>query len=365
MNPLEHFKDLSDPRKNNPNKLYSVDLILFLTLSAVISGADSWTEVEEFGWEKKDWLKKFVKIPDDRIPSHDTIGDFFSRLKAKDFSSCFLSWTSALTNTLEDVIVSVDGKTLRSSYDKSIGKKAIHMISAWANGTRLVLAQNKVDDKTNEIKAIPDLLSFLELQGALVTIDAMGCQKAIAAQILEQGGDYLLSVKGNQGELLRQIEENFCYNPSADRAQTKEKSHGRLETRICHVMRDLKEIDVKEQWPGLKTIIQIERTRENLSVGTKTTETMYYISSRQMQAEQALESVRSHWGVENQLHYVLDVEFKEDLSRVRKGDADQNLSIIRRIVLNLLKLNNSKGSMNIKRHRAAWSDSFREEILKI
>ena len=150
MNPLEHFKGLPDPRKENPNKLYSVDLIIFLTLSAVISGADSWTEVEEFGWEKKEWLKKFVEVPDERIPSHDTIGDFFSRVKAKDFSSCFVSWTSCLTNTLEDTIVSIDGKTLRSSYDKGIGKKAIHMISAWAGSTRLVLAQNKVDDKTNE-----------------------------------------------------------------------------------------------------------------------------------------------------------------------------------------------------------------------
>lgn len=365
MNPLAYFKDLPDPRKDNPNKLYSVDLIIFLTLSAVISGADSWTEVEEFGWEKKEWLKKFVEISEDRIPSHDTIGDFFSRVKAKDFASCFLSWTSSLTNTLEDVIVSVDGKTLRSSYDKGIGKRAIHMISAWAGSTRLVLAQNKVDDKTNEITAIPDLLSLLELKGAIVTIDAMGCQKEIAAQILEQGADYLLSVKGNQGELLREIGDCFQYNTSSDRAQTEEKSHGRLETRVCRVMADLTEIDVKDQWPGLKTIIQIERTRENLSAKTKTSETMYYISSRQMPAGKALESVRSHWGIENQLHYVLDVEFKEDLSRVRKGDGDQNLSIIRRIALNLLKLNKSKGSMNIKRHKSAWSDSFREEILKI
>lgn len=365
MNLMKQFKGLADPRKDNPNKLYSVELIVFLTLSAVISGADGWTEVEEFGWEKKEWLKKFVEIPHDRIPSHDTIGNFFSRVKAQDFTSCFIAWVSCLAGVLEDEIVAIDGKTIRRSHDKAIGKKAIHMISAWANNTRLVLAQNKVDDKTNEIKAIPDLLDLLELKGALVTIDAMGCQKEIAAQIIDKQADYLLSVKGNQGELLREIEDTFRYNSHSDTAQSHQKEHGRIETRICHVMTDLQEIEVKEQWPGLKSVIKMQRKRTIVSSNTTTTETMYYICSRPLMAQQALASIRSHWGIENQLHYLLDVEFKEDLSRVRKGDADQNLSIIRRIALNLLKLNKSKASINIKRHKAAWNDAFRQEILKI
>lgn len=365
MNPIDQFKSLADPREWNPNKIYSVELLVFITLSAVISGADGWVEIAAFGREKKSWLKKFIEIPDDRTPSHDTLGDFFARVKAKDFSDCFVSWTSSLTNTLADAIVSIDGKTLRSSYDQSVGKKAIHMISAWASSTRLVLAQNMVDDKTNEITAIPDLLSLLELKGALVTIDAMGCQKEIAKQIISQQADYLLSVKGNQAELLRDIQDTFDYNKSAFCGKTEEKSHGRIETRVCNVINDLKEVATRNLWPELKTIIKIERTREILSSDKTTTETMFYISSRLMNANEALYSVRSHWAIENELHYVLDVEFKEDVSRVRTGNAHQNLSVIRRIAINLLKLNKTNASINVKRHKAAWSDEFRQQILKI
>lgn len=364
MNPLEHFKTITDPRSSNPNKIYSVELLIFLTLSAVISGADSWTEVEEFGREKREWLKKFVEVPHDRIPSHDTIGDFFSRIKAQSFSDCFLSWTSSITGLLTDSIISIDGKTLRGSHNVATGKKAIHMISAWSGNMRLVLAQSKVDSKTNEIKAIPDLLELLELRGALVTIDAMGCQREIAKQIIDSGADYLLTVKSNQSELLEQITDAFRFTKT-ESYTTEEKNHGRIETRCCAVISNMKDMDEKNKWPALKCLLQIKRTREELSTNTKSEETQYYISSRVMDATEALKSVRSHWGIENQLHYVLDVEFKEDLSRVRNGNADQNLSVIRRIALNLLKLNQAKASINIKRHKAAWNDTFRQEILKI
>ena len=183
MNFIEHFEGLTDPRKPNPNKLYSVELILFLTISAVISGANDWQEVAAFGSAKKEWLRKFVVIPEDRTPSHDTIGDFFARIKANEFINCFISWVNSLTRVLSSDLIAIDGKTLRSSYDQARGKKAIHMISAWSSTMRLSLAHLPVNDKANEIKAIPDLLSLLELEGALITIDAMGCQKEIAKQI--------------------------------------------------------------------------------------------------------------------------------------------------------------------------------------
>jgi predicted transposase YbfD/YdcC len=362
---MEHFKDLPDHRKANPNKQYSAELIIFIAISAFISGCNSWVSVAEFGKEKVSWLKKFISVPEDRTPSHDTIGVFFAHIKSTQLATCFIAWVSSLTGVLADDLIAIDGKTMRSSYDEYMGKKAIHVLSAWSSKTRLVLVQTQVDSKTNEIKAIPGLLDLLELKGALVTIDAMGCQKAIASQIVEQQADYLLSVKGNQPNLLRDIEDTFKYNKSIDTAKTEEKGHGRLEIRVSSVIENLTEIGQSEQWPELKSIVKIERERTILLSNKTTTETMYYISSRKLTAEQALDSVRSHWGVENQLHHVLDVQFQEDLSRVRNGEADINMATIRKIALNLIRLDPSKGSINVKRQKAAWSDSFRESLLKI
>lgn len=366
MSFLEHFIDLSDPRKNNPNKQYSVALIVFITISAVISGANDWQEVAAFGSAKKGWIKKFVSLPDDdRTPSHDTIGDFFARIKSEEFISCFIAWVSSLTGVLSMDLIAIDGKTLRSSYDQASGKKAIHMINAWSSNMRLCLANLPVDDKTNEIKAIPDLLSLLELEGALITIDAMGCQREIAKQIVEQKADYVFSVKGNQENLLRDITDSFKSSRDRETASTLDKDHGRIEHRTCSVMEDLRDIIQKDEWKNLKTIIKMERKRTVMNTNKTSHEVLYYISSRSLSAQQALDTIRGHWAIENQLHYVLDVQFFEDFSRIRTGEADINMATIRKIALNMIKLNHDKGSLNIKRHKAAWDDEFRQRIMKI
>lgn len=365
MSFIEHFGDLTDPRKLNPNTQYSVELILFLTISAVISGANDWQEIAAFGSAKKEWLKKFVSLSNNRTPSHDTIGDFFARIKAEEFINCFISWVSSLTGVLSTDLIAIDGKTLRSSYNQANGKKAIHIISAWSSKMRLSLAHLPVDDKTNEITAIPDLLSLLELEGALITIDAMGCQKEIAKQITDQKADYVLSVKGNQENLLRDITDSFKSNRVRTTASTLEKDHGRIEHRTCSVMDDLRDIINQDGWSELKTIIKMERERTVIATNKTSYETLYYISSQSLTAEQALGTIRGHWGIENQLHYVLDVQFQEDHSRVRSGQGDTNLATIRKIALNMIKLNQDKGSINVKRHKAAWDDDFRQKIMKI
>ena len=304
-------------------------------------------------------------MPENRTPSHDTIGDFFGRIKAEEFISCFISWVSSLTGVLSMDLIAIDGKTLRSSYNQATGKKAIHMINAWSSSMRLCLAHLPVDDKTNEIKAIPDLLSLLELQGALITIDAMGCQKEIAKQIVEQKADYILSVKGNQENLLRDLTDSFKSSRIRTTTSTLDKDHGRIERRTCSVMEDLRDIIHKDGWAKLKTIIKIERERTVITTNKTSHETLYYISSRSLSAKKALGTIRGHWGIENQLHYILDVHFQEDCSRVRVGEGDKNLATIRKIALNMIKLCQDKGSIKVKRQKAAWNDDFRQNIMKI
>lgn len=365
MNSIHIFENIPDPRAENPNKLYSVAQIVFQTIAAVASGCEHWTEVEDFGEDKKGWIAKYVEVGE-TMPSHDTLSDFFKRLKGDVFAEVFIEWTRGICQLTEGEVVAIDGKTMRRSHQRSIGKEAIHLISAWASSNKIVLAQRAVDSKSNEITAIPALLRLLELKGALVSIDAIGCQHQIAKQILDAGADYLLAVKGNQGQLLEGIQDCFKLQKISSTKTTVEKDHGRIETRTCCVIERPTEILEIEKWPALNIVIRIKSKREILAVEKITEETRYYICSKALSASEALDGVRSHWSIENNLHWILDVAFSEDKSRMSVGDSDQNFSLIRKIVLNLIAMNKSiKMSVQRKRLKASRNDTFREQLLRI
>lgn len=380
-----HFVSLTDPRKNNHNKRHNLGDILVLVILSVICGADDWVSVEEFGKEKKDFLKKFLKLPYG-IPSHDTIGDLFSRISIDEFSKCFLSWINSLIETKNGDIIPIDGKTLRRSHDKNNSKAAIHMVSAWSSKNQVVLGQYKVDEKSNEITAIPELLKMLDITGCTVTIDAMGCQKKIASQIKKQGGDYLLSLKENQSTFynavvdvfekqimhtinlsekdeqvsLPEVDENNIFSK---KTETTNKAHGRIERRKCTVISAIHFPKFKLKWDGLESIIMIESAR---TINDKTSlEKRYYISSHLPNAEILEPTIRKHWLVENQLHWCLDISFREDDCRVRKGNAAGNFAIVRHVALNALKSEkSSKVGIKNKRHKAGWSDEYLAKVIE-
>ncbi|HXT83488.1 MAG TPA: ISAs1 family transposase [Verrucomicrobiae bacterium] len=382
----KHFEFLVDPRKNNHNKRHNLSDILVLVILSVICGADDWVSVEQFGKDKKDFLKKFLKLPHG-IPSHDTIGDLFSRISIDEFSKCFLSWINSLIETENGDIIPIDGKTLRGSHDKKNSKAAIHMVSAWSSKNQVVLGQYKVNEKSNEITAIPELLKMLDITGCTVTIDAMGCQKKIASRIKKQGGDYLLSLKENQSIFynavvdvfekktmrainlseqdeqfsLSEIDENNIFSK---KTETKNKTHGRIERRKCTVISATLFPKYKLKWDGLESIIMIESVR---TINDKTSlEKRYYISSHLPNAEILEPTIRKHWLVENQLHWCLDVSFREDDCRVRKGNAAGNFAIVRHVALNALKSEkSSKVGIKNKRHKAGWSDEYLAKVVEV
>jgi predicted transposase YbfD/YdcC len=365
MNPLEAFSSLPEPRSAH-TRLYPLTTIIFLTISAVVSGADTWVEIEEFGKDKIDWLKKYVACPDNRIPSHDTLGDFFKRLDTESFATCFINWMSQVCGILSGDLIAIDGKRIRGSYDHFDNKSAIHMVSAWSSANEVVLGQVKVDEKSNEIRAIPTLLAVLELKGAIVSIDAMGCQKEIAGQIREAGADYILALKGNQSTLKEQVEAHFGYTQIASQYSETEKNHGRIEQRNCEVINNLALLDEACNWKGLQSVIRIKASRTEVITGKASTEERYYISSRITDAQTFNQYIREHWGIENKLHWLLDVQFGEDDSRIRKENSHENMSTIRRIALNLIKLDDTpKLSINSKRQKAMRNDTFRCKILNI
>ena len=362
-NPLYHFRTLSDPRVER-TRLHPLTDIVFLTIMAVLSGADGWVGVEEFGKEREGWLRKYLELPAG-IPSHDTIGNVMGRICPEAFESCFLSWINAIADLGEQEIVAIDGKTLRKSYDKGSSKAAIHMVSAWANTNELILGQVKVDDKSNEITAIPRLIEALFLEGALVTIDAMGCQKAIVANIIDKKADYLISLKGNQSTLHQQVIYSFESQPCKHTDEQIDYGHGRIEERRCSVITELKWIEEPEVWKGLKSIVKLDSQRHDLNKGETQRETRYYISSLQQDPALINKAIRSHWAIENKVHWILDVAFREDDSRIRQGNAAQNFSVIRRIALNLLKNYGSpKIGIQNKRLKLAWNPDKLLDVLK-
>lgn len=364
MDSLSVFDELPDPRKDHL-VIYELKSLIFITISAVVSGYDNFTEIALFAKYKRDWITRYVSLPEGKTPSHDIFGDFFSALCPEKFRDCFISWISMLSKITEGELIAIDGKTIRGSYDKFDKKAAIHMVSAWAKGNGIVLGQVKVNDKSNEITAIPALLNLLEVKGAIVSIDAMGCQKEIAEQIIAHQADYILALKGNQSALKEQVEGVFDKIIPESISEHVEKDHGRIETRKSTVITNLDLIEENENWKSLHSIVKIESTREQAISGKITHETRYYISSLKACAEKFNTLIRGHWTIENNLHWMLDVNFSEDESRIRKGFADENFSTIRRIALNVLKLDQTKGSFNVKRKKAALNDPFRENVLRI
>ena len=367
---LQHFEEVDDPRIDNANRRHELSDMLVLTIVAVICGADSWTEIEAFGQAKLDYLKQFLKLPHG-IPSHDTLGDVFARLCPDELQVGFLSWINALVTVSAGEIVAIDGKTLRRCYDKGGARGAIHMVSAWATSNQVVLGQRKVDDKSNEITAIPQLLQTLHLTDAVVTIDAMGCQKAIAEQIIQGQADYVLSLKGNQGQLHEDVKLYLDQAIDKDKVdgagqgyETIDKDHGRIERRRYWITETLDWLEDKAQWCGLRSIGAVESERH---VGEQVSrERRYFIASIEADAELFARAVRSHWGVENQLHWSLDVTFREDDCRVRQGYAAQNLALIRHLALNLLKNEKSaKVGIKIKRSKAGWDHRYLAKVLAV
>jgi predicted transposase YbfD/YdcC len=368
---IAHFGAMPDPRVNRRKRHLLVD-IMAITICAVISGADGWVEVQRFGLARLAWFKSFLALPNG-IPSHDTFGRVFALLDPQVFEDCFQEWLKTIAQLVRGEVIPIDGKEVRGSQDRFRGQGAIRMVSVWAQANGLVLGQIKVEDCSNEITAMPKLLSLFDLEACIVTADAMGCQKEIAKAILARKGAYVLAVKENQKTLyadlisLFQEAEKARYRLVAhDYCQTTDKGHGRIETRQCWVITDEMYLHylASLKWPGLRAIVMVVGERQ--SAGKMTRAVRYYISSLPGSAKTLLRAVRRHWGVENSLHWVLDVAFREDESSVRVGHAAENLSILRRIALNLLKQEKTvKVGIKTKRMMAGWDQSYLLKVLGI
>jgi predicted transposase YbfD/YdcC len=365
---LRAFDGLKDPRVNRTKK-HSLGDILTVAICAVICGADGWAQVEEFGDCKKKWFKTFLDLPHG-IPSHDTFGRVFAALAPAAFEECFMKWINELATASQGRLIAIDGKTIRRSLDAANGRAAIHMVSAWSEANHMVLGQVATDAKSNEITAIPNLLELLDLRGAVVTIDAGGCHKKIAQRIVEQGGDYLLQLKGNQGTLHRETVELFdqCLTDDGHgiaytTAATTEKGHGRIEQRRIWATSDVSWFAERGKWKNLRSLIRVQAQR---TIGERTSsECRYYISS--LGADNAaglLAYIRGHWGVENGLHWCLDISFREDDCRIRQGHAGENFARLSRIALNLLKAQTRhKVGIKTKRLCCGWSHDYLLRVL--
>ncbi len=362
----DHFKTLTDPRSREVT--HPLINIVVIAVCAVICGADDFVAIAKYGRTKRDWFAKFLDLTNG-IPSHDRFNAIFAAIKPAEFARCLLSWITALHDIGDGQIVAIDGKTLRRSFDKASSKSAIHMVSAWATSNHISLGQVVVDAKSNEITAIPKLLKMLEISGSLVTIDAMGCQTEIAKRIVEAGADYCLAVKKNQRLLYQAIVAFFANHLQDDFARTRvrryhtdEKGHGREESRsycICPVPKDLAD---RMRWANIKAIgITVNITQRD---GKECVEARYYILSKYLSGKRFAEAVRGHWGIENSLHWQLDVTFQEDLCRIRLGHADTNFSILRRTALSLLKNETTlKVGIKNKRLNAGWDETYLEKVL--
>jgi predicted transposase YbfD/YdcC len=362
---LDYFNDLPDPRQRG-KVIYPLDEVLLLCLLAVLGGAETFVDIARFGEKKIGLLRRFRPFRDG-TPSHDHLGDIFATLDAAQFQRCFVAWVAALTGAPADVIA-IDGKTLRRSYQKKGAKAPIHMVSAFAARQRLVLGQVKVAEKSNEIVAIPALLAMMAIEGAIVTIDAMGCQREIAQQILDQKADYVLALKGNQGTLREDVEvfaaeqkTNGFKDTKVSRHQTVDGDHGRIETRTYTAIHDVAWLQERHNWPGLRGVVMVESTREFADKIER--ETRFYITSLAWLAIQLGPVVRSHWSVENSLHWVMDMLFRDDECRIRTDHAPANFTTLRHMALNLIRKAPGKDSLRLKRKVAAWDDDFLASLI--
>lgn len=362
---MDHFEGIDDPRVDRM-KLHKLIDIIVIALCAMIAGCDTCDEFEIFGNSHLEWLKTFLELPNG-IPSHDTFERVFARIDSKQFKQCFANWTKNLAGIFSGVIA-IDGQTHRGARQNNQVKSTVHMVSAWAAGLRLVLAQTKVGEKTNEITAIPEVLRMLDIRGCIVTMDAMGCQQAIAQQIIDQGGDFVLGLKGNQGTTLTAVEEHFSTisNDKCEAYYEADKGHGRIEERTYLAVDANSVLDMKH-WPGINSVVKVISVREIKD--KKTTEDRFYLSSLgAVSVKISGEAIRSHWGVENGLHYVLDVTFGQDKSRIRNGNAPENFGIMRHLAMNILRgapeAKKGSPSINLKRRRAGMDLNYLDRIIK-
>jgi predicted transposase YbfD/YdcC len=331
----------------------------------VLCGAETWKQMVQFGKSKESFLRKFLLLPNG-IPSEDTINRVFSSINNLDFENCFIEWVNSISTLSKGQVIAIDGKTMRGA--KSHGKKsAIHMVSAWACENNLVLGQIKVNEKSNEITAIPNLLEILDIESSIITIDAMGCQKEIAKTIIENDANYILAVKENQAALLEKIQDEFLFSKQITQDTCIDGDHGRIETRVCSVITDLQHVEKDGEWENLNAVVKIESKREFKNSDKPTENAIrYYISSCTLEPYEFQKSIRSHWGIENKLHWVLDVGFSEDASRKRNQNAAQNYSILLKIALNLLKNEKTeKQGVKGKRLKAGWDEEYLLKVLGV
>ncbi len=360
---FKHLEKLSDPRTGWTLKHEFIDIVVIAIL-AVLSGADGWNDIEEYGQSKQEWLRGFLKLPNG-IPSHDTFNNVIRCIDPEQFANCFHNWIAAITEMIDVQVIPIDGKTHRGSYDRTNKQKALHTVSAWASSNRILLGQVKVAQKSNEITAIPKLLETIDIKGCIITIDAMGCQKAVANQIVHQEGDYVLALKGNQHNLLTAVEQAFEKVSIPDSQifhefnESIETGHHRIDTRKCWV---IPATYISTAWPSTQTLVMVKSQRECWN--KISTETKYYISSLSSDVVKIAGAIRSHWSIENQLHWFLDVVFDEDDSRIRKDYGAENFGTLRRLALGLLQRETSlKKSIRLKRYRASMNNDYLLKVL--
>jgi len=366
---LEHFADLNDPRIERSKEHLLKDIIAIAIL-AIISGADGWVAIEAYGHAKYEWLKSFLELANG-IPSHDTFSRVFSRIEPEQFQECFLSWVNSIVKELELEVIAIDGKTMKQSYDRNHQQKALHIVTAWSSSHQLVLGQKKVDKKSNELTAIPALIEMLEIAGSVITIDAMGCQKDITSLIVKKKGDYVLALKGNQKLLYQAVKKWFelaqkeqFLGREYNSYEQVEAGHHRVEKRQVWTVdvSELPPLHNQALWTGLKTVVMIVSERRLWN--KTTTEARFYLSSLSSNAEKIAGAIRSHWGIENSLHWTLDVTFSEDKSRIRKQNSPENFALLRRLAINLLKQEKGfKGSLKMKRYLAGMDNNYLVQIL--
>ena len=356
-----HLVNIVDPRIER-KKLHLLSDIILLTLIAVICGYESWESIEDFGKSKHQFLKNYLELPNG-IPSHDTIERLFKRINSKEFESSFMAWVDSLRTKIEGDFLHVDGKTLRGSKNEGNGKFAIHLVSAWSSKNRLVLGQVKTQSKCNELAAVKELLTLLDIKGTVITADAMSCQKEIVTQICKAEADYIIAIKDNQKTLKDSIAYEFNTQKNIAKSETLEKGHGRIETRICEVINHLAEVENKQEWTNLESAVRVTSIRE--INGIATTEQRFYISSLKQTPEYFNDGIRKHWAIENNLHWVLDVQFNEDKSRKRIDNAPENMAIVRRLALTKISQAPLKRyGIEYRRRFASLDEMYLEKVLQ-